>query len=227
MSHARGHVADPRARFGVGDAQALPFDHGGFDAAVSGLVLNFVPDQPRAVGEMARAVRDGGTVAACVWDYAGEMQMMRCFWDAAMALDPAARDLDEGRRFPVCKPEPLARLFTAAGLGSVETRAIDGLTVFRDFDDCWTPFLGGQGPAPGYCMSLSEERRSANASAARSPSAPTAASTSSPGPGPCAGSRSDRSGRAAAVRHQHGCTRPRVTRRCRAARNTTGMLAAR
>src|SRR5205823_2123894 len=91
--------------------------------------------------------------------YAGEMQLMRHFWDAAAALDPAARELDESRRFPLCKPESLAALFRDAGLRHVETRAIDVPTVFRDFDDYWSPILGGQGPAPTYAMSLDEERR--------------------------------------------------------------------
>jgi len=126
---------------------------------VTGMVINFVPDQAKAVSEMRRATRPDGVVAAYVWDYAGAMQMMRAFWDAAMALDPNAVALDEGRRFPVCHPEPLAKLFADAGLKDVAVRAIDVPTVFKDFDDYWTPFLGGQAPAPGYCMSLSEDRR--------------------------------------------------------------------
>jgi hypothetical protein len=84
---------------------------------------------------------------------------MRYFWDAAVALDPAAGELDEGRRFPLCRPEPLAGLFRDAALTDVDARAIDVPTVFRDFDDYWTPFLGGQAPAPGYAMSLDEGRR--------------------------------------------------------------------
>ena len=109
---------------------------------------------------MARVVRSGGVVAAYVWDYAKQMELMRYFWDSAVALDPAADELDEGHRFPVCQPEPLAELFAQAGLHRVEVRPIDVPTVFRDFHDYWSPFLGGQAPAPGYAMSLSEERRS-------------------------------------------------------------------
>lgn len=161
IGHARRHVADRRARFAVGDAQALPLGSAACDAAVSGLVLNFVPDAARAGAEMRRAVRPGGTAAAYVWDYADRMEMMRHFWDAAVALDPDARDLDEGRRFPLARPETLAALFRGAGLREVETRAIDVPTVFRDFDDYWTPFLGGQAPAPGYCAALSDARRAA------------------------------------------------------------------
>jgi SAM-dependent methyltransferase len=128
---------------------------------VSGLVLNFIPDPQRALAEMRRTVRHGGTIAAYLWDYAGQMQMMRYFWDAAAALDPAAAALDEGRRFPLAKPGPLAHAFVQAGLTHVDTRAIDIPTVFRDFDDYWTPFLSGQAPAPGYCASLGEEQRAA------------------------------------------------------------------
>jgi SAM-dependent methyltransferase len=161
VSFARSKVNDQRAAFQVGDAQKLPIADGSFDATVAGLVINFIPDQAKAVHEMKRATRPGGTVAAYVWDYAGEMQMMRRFWDAAVALDANAVSLDEGRRFPVCRPEPLASLFQDAGLGGVEVRSIDAPTMFKDFDDYWTPFLGGQAPAPGYCMSLSEDRRAA------------------------------------------------------------------
>ena len=161
VQHAAARVVDPRASFRVGDAQALPFDDGVFGAAVSGLVLNFVPAPERMAAEMYRVTRRGGVVGVYVWDYAGGMQLMRHFWDAAGALDAAALPLDEGRRFPVCRPEPLATLFRDAGLADVETRALDVSTVFRDFDDYWTPFLGGQGPAPGYCMSLGEDRRAA------------------------------------------------------------------
>jgi len=110
---------------------------------------------------MARAARSDGVVAVYVWDYAGKMQLMRHFWNAAAALDPAAYDLDEGRRFPICQPAPLVELFKHADLYHIEVKPIDISTDFRDFDDYWRPFLGGQGPAPAYAMSLSEERRTA------------------------------------------------------------------
>jgi SAM-dependent methyltransferase len=143
----------------LGDAQELPVKDGEFDAAISGLVLNFVPQPEKMVSEMRRAVRDSGTVALYVWDYAGKMQMMRHFFNAASALDPAAYELDEGRRFTICDPKSLTALFQQAGLKQVESRSIDIDTDFKDFDDFWSPFLGGQGPAPSYVMSLSEEKR--------------------------------------------------------------------
>ena len=159
IEYARAHITDPRATFSIADAQALPVESARFDAAVAGLVLNFVPQPLAAVREMARAVRRGGMVAAYLWDYAGKMELMRYFWDAALALNPAAIDFDEGRRFPICAPDPLRALFQDAGLGEVEVHAIDIPTPFHDFDEFWTPFLGGQDPAPSYAMALSDEHR--------------------------------------------------------------------
>jgi SAM-dependent methyltransferase len=161
VAHARERLAGPRARFVVADARALPLAAARFDATVSGLVLNFVPDPGTAVREMARVTRAGGRVAAYVWDYTGRMEPIRRFWDAAATLDPAAAALDEGRRFPICRPEPLAGQFRDAGLAEVEVRPIEVPARFRDFDDYWTPFLGGQGPAPGYTVALDEPRRAA------------------------------------------------------------------
>jgi SAM-dependent methyltransferase len=156
---ARSKVNDPRAEFEVGNAQMLPLESGAFDVAVSGLVLNFVPQPAQMISEMVRVIRKGGTIALYVWDYAGKMQMMRHFWNAVTALDPTARDLDEGQRFPVCNPNSLINLFQNVGLFEVEVHPIDISTDFKDFEDYWTPFLGGQGPAPGYAMSLNEEQR--------------------------------------------------------------------
>jgi SAM-dependent methyltransferase len=161
IEYAKARVGSECARFEVGDAQALPIETATADVVVAGLVLNFVPQPARAVAEMARAARPGGVVAAYVWDYAAKMELIRYFWDAAVALDPAAYELDEGRRFPICQPGPLAEHFVRSGLRDVDVTAIDVATDFRDFDDYWSPFLGGQGPAPGYAMSLSEARRDA------------------------------------------------------------------
>jgi len=159
VDFARRSISDGRATFAVADARRLPAPSASVDVVVSGLVLNFVPQPEIAVAEMARVVRRGGSVAVYVWDYAGEMQLIRRFWDSAIELDTGATALDEGRRFPICNPRALEDLFRAAGLGSIESRAIDVRTRFRDFDDYWTPFLGGQGPAPAYAMSLGEGER--------------------------------------------------------------------
>lgn len=156
---ARARIKDDRASFKLGDAQDLPLEDADADVAVSGLVLNFVPDKDRALQEMRRVVRPGGTIAVYVWDYAGEMQLIRYFWDAVGELFPDAADRDEGKQFPICKPEPLANLFRATGLQSIETRTLDTPTVFADFDDYWSPFLAGQGPAGAQCVSLGEDER--------------------------------------------------------------------
>ncbi len=174
VAFARARTVDPRARFVVAALPCLPCRAGGFDAAVAGLVLNFLPDPASGLAAMAAAVRRGGVVAAYVWDYARGMELMRVFWDAACALDPAARDLDEGARFPLCQADGLRTLFRAAGLAEVAVRPLVVPTVFRDFDDYWTPFLGGQGPAPGYLMSLAppQRKRLRDAVCARLPVAP-------------------------------------------------------
>jgi SAM-dependent methyltransferase len=161
VAHAATKVADPRAAFRKGDAGRLPVDNGSFDAVVAGLVLNFVPDQPAALREICRVVRSDGVVAAYVWDYAEGMQLMAHFWDAAVEAAPEAGALREDLRFGVCRPDPLRELFVGAGLADVAVEGIVVPTVFADFDDYWSPFLGGQGPAPAYAMSLPEEDRAA------------------------------------------------------------------
>ncbi len=141
--------------FEVGDGTHLPYPKARFDAAVSGLVLNFVEPPINMVREMHRVVRPGGRVALYVWDYANRMEIIRHFWDAAVAQNPLrAGRLDEGRRFPVCQVAKLEELFRSAGLKDIRTDQIDQPAPFRDFDDYWNPFLGGQGPAPTYLLSL-------------------------------------------------------------------------
>lgn len=156
-----------RARQQLGDrvvlhqaaAGSIPLDDDRIDASVSALVLNFVPEAAAALREMTRVTVVGGTVAACVWDYAGRMDLIRLFWDTATALDPGARALDEGARFALCHPDALSDLFKGAGLQDVEGSSIEIATPFVDFDDYWSPFLGGQGPAPAYAMALDEVAR--------------------------------------------------------------------
>jgi SAM-dependent methyltransferase len=148
-----------RAVLYQGSATAIPLDDASVDVVVSGLVLNFVPDRPAALREMSRVTVKGGTIATYVWDYAERMQLIRFFWDAAVELDADAAKLDEGVRFPLCRPEALERLFAGAGLEGVEVKPIDIPTTFANFDDYWRPFLGGQGPAPAYAMSLDEAAR--------------------------------------------------------------------
>jgi SAM-dependent methyltransferase len=158
LSTARERLASS-ATFRVANAVDLPFLDATMDIVVSGLVLNFVPDPAQGLAEMRRIAVAGGTVAAYVWDYAEKMELIRYFWDAATILDPGARALDEGIRFPLCRPEALRRAFQQAGLADVDVVPIDIATSFTSFDDYWHPFLGGQGPAPAYAMSLDEASR--------------------------------------------------------------------
>jgi SAM-dependent methyltransferase len=152
---------DPRARFTVADAAVLPVEEGSVDAVVSGLVLNFIPDIPGALAEMRRVAIAGGTVAAYVWDYAGRMDLIRLFFDAAIALDPGGAAHDEGRRFPICSPRGLRDAFETAGLTAVHVQAIDVTTRFLDFDDYWAPFVTGVGAAPAYAVSLDPDLQAA------------------------------------------------------------------
>ncbi len=159
LAAAQRTITDARVRFEQAEATALPWPSASCDATVSGLVLNFVPDPAAMLTEMVRVTRPGGTVGAYVWDYGGGMEMMRHFWDVAIAIQPQDARLDQAERFPLCQPAPLTTLFRAAGLTSVAVRAIDIPTVFRNFDDYWLPFLGKQGAAPTYLASLDSEIR--------------------------------------------------------------------
>jgi len=158
VAYARAQKGREPACFLAADVTQLPARPGMADFVVAGLLLNFVPVPGAAVGEMLRAARVGGTVAAYLWDYAGRMELLRSFWDAAVELDPAAAPLDEGRRFPLCEPRALARLWQEAGLADVQSSSLEVAMSYRDFDDYWRPFLGGQGPAPGYVASLDRNR---------------------------------------------------------------------
>jgi len=161
VAHARRSLGGERASFVVADAAGLPRRDGGFDAVVSGLVLNFVPEPTRVLAAVRERLRPGGTAAACVWDYAEGMEFLRVFWDEAVALDPRAAALDEGARFPLCREPALGALFREAGFAGVETGAVGIDTDFAAFEDYWAPFLRGTGPAPGYVAGLDDGAREA------------------------------------------------------------------
>jgi len=151
----------PGADVRVAGGEALPFDDGAYDATLSQLVVNFMADPPAGVREMARVTRPGGIVAACVWDYAGEMTLLRTFWDAAIEVDPQAEALDEGRTMPWCGDGELARLWEDAGLARVRFGAIQVRAAYSGFDDLWWPLPIGVAPSGAYCASLDEQGRSA------------------------------------------------------------------
>lgn len=161
VEHARQALRDPRVTFVVAGSEELPHREGGFDRVVSGLVLNFLPEPVRVMRSIRQRLRPGGGAAAYVWDYAEGMEFLRRFWDEAVAADPRAAALDEGRRFPLCRRPALAALFESAGFSQIETAALEIPTEFAGFEDYWTSFLRGTGPAPSYVSSLDPPARDA------------------------------------------------------------------
>jgi SAM-dependent methyltransferase len=142
----------------VAAGEALPFGDDSFDVALSQLVVNFMQDPGRGVGEMARVAP---VVASAVWDYAGEMKLLRAFWDAAVALAPEARGLDEGRRMPYCTADELLGLWREVGLQGAEVSALEVRAGYADMDDLWAPIEAGVGPAGVYAKGLDAAGRSA------------------------------------------------------------------
>ncbi|MFL6071402.1 MAG: class I SAM-dependent methyltransferase [Actinomycetes bacterium] len=159
VAQARAHITDERASFHVGDATHLPVNDAAVDEVVAGLSLNFVADPVASVVEMRRVLTSGGRATAYVWDYADGMQMLRLFWDAAIAENPSVASMDEGARFPLCQQGALSRCFTTAGITEVTRGEIEIRTLFQNFDDFWDPVLGQQGPAPSYVSSLTDDER--------------------------------------------------------------------
>ena len=158
IEHAKTKARSGRVQFEVGDAQALRFGDASFDRAASLLVLNFVPDAGKAVAEMRRVTRRGGTVSACTWDYGEGMESLRIFWDEAVALDPAAAPKHE-RNMKLSRAGELRALWNAAGLREVREEALVIAQAFSSFDDYWAPFLRGTGPGGAYVASRPEARR--------------------------------------------------------------------
>jgi SAM-dependent methyltransferase len=151
----------PGVEVEVAPAEALPFGDTSFDHALSQLVVNFMTDPLAGVREKHRVTRRGGTVAAAVWDYAGEMTFLRRFWDAAAALDPSAAARDEGRCMPFCTPTELGELWSTAGLAEVDVSPIVVAAGYDDFEDLWHPLELGVGPSGAYVGSVPPERRAA------------------------------------------------------------------
>lgn len=151
----------PGVRAELAAAEALPFDDAGFGYTLAQLVVNFMTDPPAGVREMRRVTAPGGTVAAAVWDYAGEMTLLRRFWDAAAALDPASADRDEGRSMPFCTPGELGDLWSGAGLAEVDVSAVVVAAGYSGFEDLWHPLESGVAPSGAYAASLPTERRAA------------------------------------------------------------------
>ena len=155
---ARAHHQGSQLRFAVGDAQHLQFADACFDRTLSLLILNFISDPGKALKEMIRVTRPGGTVAAAVWDYGEGMEMLRVFWDEATALAPAAGAKDESH-MPLCRRGELATLWRTHHLLDVSEKPLTIETRFSSFEDYWSPFLQRQGPAGAYAATLPERER--------------------------------------------------------------------
>lgn len=161
IEYARQRQVDPRVSFVVAELGQLPTRPGGFDSVTSLLALNFFPKPEASIDEMRRITAVYGLVSACVWDYAGRMEFLRYFWDAVAAVDADAAKLDEGHRFPICRPSALESLFCKGGLADVVCESIEIPTRFSTFAEFWKPFLGGTGPAPSYLATLESPQREA------------------------------------------------------------------
>lgn len=159
VEFAKARLKHVAIEFMQSDVAALDLASESFDAAVAGLVLNFLPDPIGAVREMARTVKPGGTVAAYVWDYGGRMGILRPVLDAAIGLDPNAVRADEAACSHSWRPDTLLGAFAAVGLERCRCEPIEIEAVFPTFRDYWTPFLGGQGMVGSYLASLSDTLR--------------------------------------------------------------------
>ena len=145
----------PEVEVVVGSAEALPFADATFDAVLSQLVVNFMGDAQAGVREMARVARPGGVVASCVWDYAGEMTLLRAFWDAAHRDRPGRRRGGRrGRGHEWCRDGELAELWHAAGLRDIRSDAFVVRASYTGFEDLWAPLPTGVGPAGAFCAAL-------------------------------------------------------------------------
>ncbi|MEQ1882962.1 MAG: methyltransferase domain-containing protein [Burkholderiales bacterium] len=158
LAAGKKQATSGRIRFEVGDAQALGLPDASFDQTLSLLVLNFVNNPEKAITEMRRVTRPGGTVSSCVWDYNEGMQMARFFWDEAVALDPSMAPKDQ-RNMKFARQGELGDAWRKAGLAGVREHALVIDQRYSNFDDYWLPFLEGAGAAGAFVAALSPERR--------------------------------------------------------------------
>jgi ubiquinone/menaquinone biosynthesis C-methylase UbiE len=151
IDHARAKPLAQKVDFRVADAQDLPFDDASFDVVVSALVLNFIPDRARALGEMRRVLRPGGVAAAYVWDLTGDLSIMRFF---ARALRAINADIPPIPGVKSTRLEALAELFEQAGLADVAVHAFEVEQSYADFDAYWRAFLDNPTPASAFIAAL-------------------------------------------------------------------------
>lgn len=148
----------PGVEVSQGRAEELPYQDASQDLVLAQLVLHFVTDPEAAAREMRRVLRPGGTVAACSWDFAQGMEMLRHFWDAALSLDPAAPD-EAALRFG--KPGELAQLFADAGFEGTTESTLEVVSSYSSYDELWSGFLAGIGPAGSYAVRQPQDKHEA------------------------------------------------------------------
>jgi SAM-dependent methyltransferase len=158
VAYAQARIPHPNVQFRVGNAQELAFPDAEFDATLSLLVFNFLPDPRKALGELQRVTRPSGRIGAATWDYGDGMKMLRIFWNAAVDLDANAVRSDE-KHMPLCRAGELSSLWNEVGLTDVQEQPLQIVMRFESFDDFWDPFLMGQGPAGVHVANLTPARR--------------------------------------------------------------------
>ena len=160
LGAARRALTDRRVTFAIGDAAALPYPPGSCDAVVSGLLLNFL-DADRAMAEQCRVAAPDGLIGAYVWDYAGEHELVRRFWDVARTVDESAAAHDPGSRFLICNLEALVNLLARHGLRHIRSTRLVATAQFVDFADYWSALDARQGSLASYLGGLAGNTREA------------------------------------------------------------------
>jgi ubiquinone/menaquinone biosynthesis C-methylase UbiE len=150
IEYARSQTNDPRLTFEVGDALNLSYPDASFDKCLCLLVIQLLPDVPRALSEIRRVTKPGGAAAASVWDRENN-ELHTLFWDSVAEIDPAGKQAREERLYV---KDQLSGLWTESGFSNVEEKRLEIAPEFESFDHFWAPFFGGQGSGAAYFVSL-------------------------------------------------------------------------
>ncbi len=164
IAHCRRYSPDQRLHFQSGDATGIPFADESFDATLSFLVLQEIPDARKAVREMRRVTRPGGCVASSQWDFEDGLPMLACFWEAAIEIvadEPTRREATRVMAVDYPDEDALGRLWEQSNLVDVEVRSLQLDMTFESFEDYWTPFLSGVTASASFAGRLSQEQKSA------------------------------------------------------------------
>ena len=161
LAYAKSRTQDKRVNFIMGDATAIEAEDHAFDVCTAALVLNFISLQGKALAEMSRVVRPGGTVAAYVWDFAGRRSLSQHLWDAIASISPDAEAVRRNTlQVEASHPDTLARLFRAQSLADIRITSLDIRVTFESMDDYWTSNTDFSSAAGLYCRSLPIEQLS-------------------------------------------------------------------